>query len=99
MMYKSVQLCNMTQVSISKFRQNLPTYINRVFAGEEFEIMKNKLSVAVIVPASRIVKKAKAKKIPAEVFGTWKGRWPKTMSSIDIVNKWREDAWRGRNDS
>ena len=40
-------------------------------------------------------KSDRKKRIDPKVFGMWKNRWPKSMSSVDIVNKWREEAWKG----
>jgi len=88
----------MTQVSVSDFRQNLPSYLDKVLAGEEFEVVRNRVPVARVSPASRKAKKV-VKKILPEAFGMWKDRWPKSKSSVDIVNEWRREILYGKNDN
>lgn len=87
----------MTQVNISYARQHLPELVNRAFSGEEFLIMKNDIPVARITKAD--ISSARRKKVKKRVvpgaFGMWKDL---KGSSVDIVNKWREQAWRGRYD-
>jgi len=84
----------MTQISVSQFRQNLPSFMDRVYAGEEFLVVKNKIPMATVIPVKN-EKKITKRKIDPKIFGMWKNRWPKSMSSVDIVNKWREEAWKG----
>ena len=74
----------MTQINVSKARQTLPQLLNRVYSGEEFVIVKNKIPIAHLIPVKkeRVVKK----KIDLKVFGMWKTKWPKSKSSVDIVN-------------
>lgn len=85
----------MMQVNITEFRQNLPTYLDRVLAGEEFEVTRNRMSVAVVTPTIKKIKKIK-RKIYAKAFGMWKDRkdW-KGMSTIEIADMLREKAWKG----
>ena len=47
----------MTQLSVSEFRQNLPTYLDKVIAGEEFEVLRNRIVVANVVPPKKKIKK------------------------------------------
>ena len=89
----------MTQVSVSEFRQNLPGYLNRVFAGEEFLIVKNKIPVAQLNPVRKDKKILRKRRILPEAFGMWKDRWPKSKSSVDIVNEWRKEILYGRHGS
>ena len=83
----------MTQVSVSDFRQNLPTYLNRVFAGEEFEIVKNKLPVAVVRPMGAGLLKIKKRKIlsgATSLLSHLKG------STIEVADRLRKEAWYGK---
>lgn len=89
----------MTQISASQARQELPSLLNRVFAGEEFEIVKNKIPFANLVPVKKKMEVLKKRRILPEAFGMWKDRWPASKSSVDIVNEWREEMWKGRYDS
>lgn len=87
----------MVTVTISQARQDLPSLINRVYAGEEFLIVKNKIPMAQISPVKkRQMKKIFKRKILPEVFGMWKNRkeW-KGLSTIEIADRLRESAWKG----
>lgn len=77
----------MTQVSVSQARQNFLQIANRAYAGEEFVVTKNKIPMLTISPMRK--EKPVKRKIYAKAFGMWKNRWPKGMSSVDIVNEWR----------
>lgn len=89
----------MTQISASQARQDFLQLLNRVYAGEEFLIVKNKIPVASLNPVKKEKKVIKKRKILPEAFGMWKDRWPASKSSVDIVNEWREEMWKGRYDS
>ena len=89
---------HMIQISISRVRQTLPSLINRVFAGEEFVVLKNKIPVAKIVGISKTKTQTIKRKILPEAFGMWKNRWPKSKSSKDIVNEWRNEILYGKHD-
>lgn len=52
----------------------------------------------VMKPMKKERRTIKKRKILPEVFGMWKDRWPKSMSSTEIANKLREEAWRGKYD-
>ena len=82
----------MNQITVSNLRQNLPTFINKVFSGEEFLITKNGLSVAKLTPARMVKKKIKKKKILKEAFGMWRDL---KGSTIEITERWRKEAWKG----
>ena len=84
----------MIQVNVSQARQDFLNLANRVFAGEEFLVVKNNIPMLTMKPI-RKEKIDRKKKIDLSAFGIWKNRWPKSMSSVDIVNKWREEAWKG----
>lgn len=75
----------MTQVSASQARQNLPTLLNRAFAGEEFMIFKNKIHLANLVPAGKEKRLIKRRILPGatKLMSHLKG------DSVDIVNTWR----------
>ena len=84
----------MNQISVSQARQDFLNLTNRVYSGEEFLVFKNKIPMMVMKPIGK-EKSDRKKRIDPKVFGMWKNRWPKSMSSVDIVNKWREEAWKG----
>lgn len=86
----------MIQISASAARQQLPQLLNRVFAGEEFVVVKNRIPVATLSPVRKEKQVIRKRKILPEAFGMWKNRWPKSKSSVDIVNEWREEIWKGR---
>ena len=76
----------MTQINVSTARQTLPQLLNRVFNGEEFVIVKNKIPIAHLIPVKKekIVKKRilpGATKLMAHLKG----------DSVDIVNRWRRE--------
>lgn len=86
----------MNTVNISYARQHLPELVNRVFGGEEFVIVKNNIPVARVSKVSPgMIQKKKKKRMVTGAFGMWKDL---KGSTVDIVNKWREEAWRGRYD-
>lgn len=81
----------MTTMNISQARQRFLEIANRVYAGEEFVVTKNKIPVLTISPIrkEKKIKKIFKRKIDPKVFGMWKNRWPKSKSSVDVVNEWR----------
>ena len=82
----------MIQINISQARQILPSLINRVYQGEEFIIVKNKIPIAQITPVDKKLIKRKEKKILPEarkLFKHLKG------SNIKIANFLRDSAWKG----
>ena len=82
----------MIQISISEARQILPSLINRVYQGEEFIIVKNKIPVAQITPVGKKMVLSKEKKLLPEaikLFTHFKG------SNIKIANFLRDSAWKG----
>ncbi|HCM37469.1 MAG: hypothetical protein UV61_C0001G0103 [Candidatus Gottesmanbacteria bacterium GW2011_GWB1_43_11] len=81
----------MNTINVSQARQNFASLIDKVFAGQEYIVMKNNIKVAKIVPFE---KKGKKKKISWAAFGIWKDRWPESKSSVDIVNEWRRKEER-----
>ncbi|MBI2587673.1 hypothetical protein HYW29_02610 [Candidatus Amesbacteria bacterium] len=89
----------MTQISASQARQDFLQLLNRAYAGEEFLVTKNKLVMAKISPVKKEKTVKFKRRILPEAFGMWKDRWPKSKSSVDIVNEWREEMWKGRYDS
>ena len=68
---------------------------NRAYAGEEFVVTKNNIPMLTINPIRKKEKFAK-RKIYAKAFGMWKDRWPKSKSSVDIVNEWRKEILYGK---
>ena len=86
----------MMQISVSQARQDFLKLANRVYAGEEFLVVKNKIPMMILKPVK--IKKAMKRKIDPKMFGMWKDRWPKNKSSVEVVNQWRAQSWRGRYD-
>lgn len=84
----------MIPISISDARNNLPNLINRVYRGEEFLILKNKIPVAKLSAVSDNKQVAVKKILPeaTKIFSKLKG------SSVEIVNKWRKEALYGKYD-
>lgn len=83
----------MIQINISQARQDLPSLINRVYEGEEFIIVKNKIPVAQITPVGKKIALKKEKKLlpqALKLFKHYKG------SNIKIANFLRESAWKGK---
>ena len=80
----------MTQVSLSDFRTNLPTYMNRVFAGEEFLVVKNKIPMGTMSPV-RKEKIVKRQILPGatKLMSHLKG------STVEIADRLREKALYG----
>ena len=76
----------MIQVSVTQARQQLPQLLNRVFAGEEFLVVKNKIPVATISPVKREKAVIKKRLIP----GATKLMSHLRGDSVDIVNEWRK---------
>ena len=72
----------------------MPQLLNRVFAGEEFLVVKNKIPIAKLSPIKK--ESVFKRKIDPGVFGMWKNRWPKSKSSADIVNEWRKEILYGK---
>ena len=89
----------MTQISASQARQDFLQLLNRVYAGEEFLIVKNKIPMAHLNPVRKEKTAVKKRKILPEAFGMWKDRWPKSKSSVDIVNEWRREILYGKHDN
>lgn len=84
----------MTQVNISQFRENLPSFMDRVYAGEEFLVMKNKIPMASVIPVRK--EKISKKKIDLSAFGIWRNRKDfKGMTTVQIADMLREKAWKG----
>lgn len=82
----------MIQINISEARQTLPSLINRVYQGEKFVIVKNKIPIAQVIPVQKKIILRKEKKILREagkLFKRFKG------SNIKIANFLRDSAWRG----
>lgn len=82
----------MIQINISQARQMLPSLINRVYQGEEFVIIKNKIPVAQITPLGRKKTAVKEKKILADtekLFKHFKG------SNVAVADFLRNAAWKG----
>ena len=87
----------MQQISVSDARQQLPSLINRVFAGEEFVISKNNLKIAKLIPFSAPLTQKKFSKrriLPGAttLFSHLKG------STLEVADKLRESALRGSYD-
>ncbi len=93
MLYNHV---HMISINVSQARQNFSSVIDKVFAGEEFIVMKNNIKVAKIVPIKEIRQIKVKRKIDAKAFGMWKNRWPKNKSSVEIVNEWRKEILYGK---
>lgn len=93
---------NTISVSVTDFRDNLADYLNAVrFENQRVVVKKNRNIMAELVPSKSVqsqIKKQIKRRVLPEVFGMWKNRWPKEMSSVEIVNKLREEAWRGKYD-
>lgn len=82
----------MIQVNISQARQTLPTLVDKVYQGEEYVIVKNKIPVAQLVPVTKEVTKTAKKKIiykATRLFSHLKG------TNTKIADKLRESAWKG----
>lgn len=82
----------MIQVNISQARQTLPSLVNKVYQGEEFVIVKNKIPVAQLIPIVNKKIGTSVKKIvpkATKLFRYLKG------SNIEIADKLRKSAWRG----
>lgn len=81
----------MIPVSVSQARQQFPSIIDRVFAGDSFVVTKQRLPIAEIRPFRRATLVGKKRIIPAatRIFRYLHG------SSVDIVNQWRDAAWKG----
>ena len=89
----------MITMNISQARQRFLEIANRTFAGEEFVITKNKIPVLTISPIKKEKKFRVKRKINLRSFGMWKNRkeW-KGLSTIEIADKLREQAWKGKYD-
>lgn len=86
-------IVRMIQVNISQARQTLPTLVDKVYRGEEYVIVKNRIPVAQLVPLTKKVNKIAQKRIIStaiRLFSHLKG------SNIKIANELRESAWRGK---
>lgn len=83
----------MIPISVSQARQQFPSIIDRVFAGDSFVVTKQRLPVAEIRPVRREPAMRKKRIIPAatQIFSHLQG------PSVDIVNQWRDAAWKGVN--
>lgn len=89
----------MKQINISEARQNLPSILQQVYEGKEFLVTKNNIPLAKFIKVdSRRVNKPKRKIVP-KVFGIWKNRqeW-KGLSTVEIADRLREQAWKGSYD-
>ncbi len=88
-------------MNVSQARQRFLELVNRVYAGEEFLITKNKIPVLTISPIRKEnkIKKTFKRKIDPKIFGMWKNRKDfKGMSTIEIADMLREKAWKGNYD-
>lgn len=83
----------MIPISVSQARQQFPSIIDRVFAGDSFVVTKQRLPVAEIRPIRREVRVGKKRIIPAatRILRDLQG------SSLDVVSQWRDAAWKGTN--
>ena len=84
---------DMMQVSMSDFRENLPTYSDMVLAGEEFEVLRNRIPVLKVTAIDTPKKVIKSRKVMPEALNLLshlKG------STVEIANKLRKDAWYGK---
>lgn len=89
----------MIQISVSQARQKFLELANRVYAGEEFLVVKNKIPMLVMKPVKKEKRTVKKKKILPEAFGMWKDRkdW-NGLSTIQIADMLREKALKGNYD-
>lgn len=89
----------MITMNVSQARQRFLELVNRVYAGEEFLITKNKIPVLTITPIKKEKKLRVKRKINFKSFGMWKNRkeW-KGLSTIEIADRLRELAWKGKYD-
>ena len=88
----------MIQISVSQARQDFLQIANQVYGGEEFLVTKIKIPWLTINPIKkekRIIKR----RIYSKAFGMWKNRkdW-RGLSTIEIADKLRRQAWRGNYD-
>ena len=85
----------MMQVNVSQARQDFLNLANRVYAGEEFLVVKNNIPMLTMKPI-RKEKIDRKKKIDLSAFGIWKNRKDfKGMSTIQIADMLRDKAWKG----
>lgn len=78
----------MNKVNISFARQHLPELVNRVFAGEEFVIVKNKIPVAKIGAVKpQITEHQRKKRVIPGAFGMWKDLKGSTVEIADRLRK------------
>lgn len=88
----------MIQISVSQARQDFLQIANQVYGGEEFLVTKNKIPWLTINPIKK-EKRLVKRKVYSKAFGMWKNRkdW-KGLSTIEIADKLRREAWRGNYD-
>lgn len=83
----------MRQISISQARQTLPSLVARVYGGEEFTIVKNKIPAAMLVPVGKNRDRARSNKriLPQAVklLSHFKG------SNLEVASYLRKTAWAG----
>lgn len=82
----------MTQISVSQARQNFLQLANRVYAGEEFLVVKNGIQMLEMRPVRRERKIGKRKILPGatKLMSHLKG------TTLEIADKLRRDAWYGK---
>lgn len=94
---------NTISVSVTDFRDNLADYLNAVrFENQRVVVKKNRNIMAELVPsksAQNQIKKQTRRRVLPEAFGMWKNRkeW-KGLSTIEIADRLREQAWKGSYD-
>lgn len=85
----------MNQISVSQARQDFLNLTNRVYSGEEFLVLKNKIPMMVMKPV-RLEKRTIRKSNHSKIFGMWKNRKDFVgLSTIQIADRLREVAWKG----
>lgn len=85
----------MVQVNVSDFRENLPSIMDRVIGGEEFEVLRNRMVIARVSPAKKRMKS----KLNLSAFGMWKNRKDMQGPIEEVAARLRERAWKGDYDN
>ena len=82
----------MTQLSTSQARQDFLQILNRAYAGEEFEVTKNKIVMAWIIPGGRKKRAIKRRILPGatKLMSHLKG------STLEIGDRLRRDVLYGK---
>lgn len=82
----------MTQISVSQARQDFLQLVNRVYAGEEFLVVKNGIQMLEMRPVrkeKRVIKRrilSGATKLMSHLKGT----------TLEVADRLRRDAWYGK---